>query len=198
MTCHGRLLLLGFFGTLLSACGEPAAVRPPTASSGSPCAAVPSDQATFTLISEQSQASYSVQEKIFSQALQRTLRLLGRDNTAVGRTSTVTGAMQFRNITSTPTLSAAKITLDLRTLTSDNAIRDERIRNGWLESNRYPFATFAAQGVQVLARPHAEGQPVSFTLPGDMTIHDTTHPFVFQVSAAYSAGMMKGTASGHC
>lgn len=192
------MVWLGIAGAVLAGCGgqahQPGADATPAASS-SACASNPPGQQAFAIVPEQSQASYAVHEKIFSEQLQRVLGLLGQDNTAVGKSNAVSGTMQFIRTDTAPTLKTANITVDLRALTSNNQMRDNRIRDNWLESNRYPYAAFTARDAQVLPRPYSSGEEITFSIPGEMTIHNTTRPLVFQVKASLTGSLLKGTAT---
>src|SRR5262245_61938041 len=136
---------------LLTACGAstsqtPAAApatRPtavpvgsvPAAQTSAQGAAVPANGArTFRIVPDQTEASYEVQEQFLNRDL---------PNMAVGKTNAVEGEFQF-NANGKPTGQVTKITVDLRTLTSDKSRRDNMIRGRWLESNNYPFAEFVS------------------------------------------------------
>ncbi len=181
---------------LLVACGKApqAAVPAPTpeASAGdSGCPTLSAGTRAFAIVPDQSEASYRVQEKIFSRQIQSVLRIVGVDNVAVGKTRQVRGEILLGRDGQIP---AMKVTVDLSTLTSNNDLRDQKIREGWLESSRYPLATFVAGDVPAVAVA-PDGQEVSFKVPGTMTIHDTSRPLTFDVKAAVSGQMASGTAT---
>lgn len=94
-------------------------------------------------VSRGSEAGYRVREK---------LAFLPAQSDAVGRTSSITGAAVLRESKGTLTISAASFDVAVNTLTSDRSMRDEKIHEIGLESNRYPTATFVLSS------------PVSFTL----------------------------------
>ncbi len=140
---------------------------------------------TFTIIPEQSEASYAVQETFLSQNL---------PNKAVGKTTAITGTFQFTT-DGKPTGEVTKITVDLRTLKSDSARRDNAIRTRWLESNTYPYAEFTSTEMQGVPDSYTEGQQVSFKLIGNMTIHNTTKPVTFDVTSTLEGDTVTGTAT---
>src|SRR5262245_66193222 len=100
---------------------------------------------------------------------------------AIGKTSNVEGEFQF-SLNGQPTGKVTKFTVDLRTLTSNESRRDNRIRRQWLESEKYPFAEFVSTEVQNLPANYTEGQEVSFKLVGNLTIREITRPVTFDVS----------------
>jgi polyisoprenoid-binding protein YceI len=143
------------------------------------------DVRTFTIVPEQTEASYTVQEQFLNRDL---------PTTAVGTTNAIEGQFQFA-ADGQPTGQVTKITVDLRTLTSDSAMRDKRIRSQWLESDTYPFATFVSTGVAGVPASYIEGQEVSFQLTGNLTIHGVTQPATFDVTGTLAGHTVTGTAT---
>jgi polyisoprenoid-binding protein YceI len=140
---------------------------------------------TFTIVSEQSEASYEVQEQFLSRDL---------PNQAIGKTNAVAGEFQF-SLDGKPSGKVTKITVDLSKLTSDESRRDNRIRTQWLESNKYPNAIFTSTDAQGLPESYTEGQDVSFKLTGDMTIRDVTKPVTFDVTGKLVGDTITGSAT---
>jgi polyisoprenoid-binding protein YceI len=198
------------FAGALAACGSstsqpaaaptvaPAAVAPTTAPADAPtaaasnapiAAAAPSGAAgsarTFTIVPEQTEASYQVQEKFLNRDL---------PNMALGKTNAVTGELQV-SLDGKPSGKITKISVDLRTLTSDQSRRDSRIRTQWLESEKYPFAEFTSTDVQGIPDSYTEGQEVSFKLTGDMKIRDVTKPVTFDVKGKLEGDTITGSAT---
>ncbi len=130
-------------------------------------------------------ASYSVDETFLSD---------NRLATAVGRTSTVSGQLEI-NFDDPAASNLGTIEVDLSTLESDSARRDNAIRNQWLESSRFPLATFTATAIDGLTATPADGEPVTFTLSGDMTVRETTLPVTWDVVATVSGETITGTAT---
>ena len=198
------------FAGALAACGSstsqpaaaptaaPAAVAPITAPADAPtaaasnaptAAAAPSGAAgsarTFMIVPEQTEASYQVQEKFLNRDL---------PNMALGKTNAVTGELQV-SLNGKPSGKVTKISVDLRTLTSDQSRRDNRIRTQWLESEKYPFAEFTSTDVQGIPDSYTEGQEVSFKLTGDMKIRDVTKPVTFDVKGKLEGDTITGSAT---
>ena len=142
---------------------------------------------TFRLVPGASSMQYFVEEEFFGQAVPFI--------TAVGQTTTVTGEVTLRFADSGMTIDAGVFTADISTLTSDRPRRDQAIRDRWLESNRYPLATFAATEIVDMPADAAFGQDVRFRVQGDMTIRDVTNPITWKMTARLDGGMLTGAAT---
>jgi polyisoprenoid-binding protein YceI len=140
---------------------------------------------TFRIVPEQTEARYEVQEQFLSRNL---------PSRAVGKTNAVEGEFQFA-LGGQPTGKVTRITVDLRTLTSDESRRDNRLRRQWLESDTYPYAEFTSTEVQDIPQNYVEGQEVTFKLAGDMTIRDITQPVTFDVKGKLEGDTVTGTAT---
>jgi polyisoprenoid-binding protein YceI len=174
----------------LAACGSTS--QTPAAAAPTAAAAVPAQGAapipgarTFRIVPDQTEASYEVQEQFLSRDL---------PNMAVGKTNTVEGEFQF-SLDGKPTGQVTKFTVDLRTLTSDESRRDNRIRRQWLESEKYPFAQFVSTEAQNLPASYTEGQEVNFKLAGNLTIREITRPVTFDVTGKLVGDTVTGTAA---
>ena len=86
-------------------------------------------------------------------------------------------------------------TVDLSTLQSDSGRRDRAIRERWLESSKYPLATFVATGVENLPPDADFGKDVAFQVAGDMTIRDITQPLTWDMTAKLDGETLTGNAS---
>jgi len=148
---------------------------------------------TFVIVPEESEVAYIVAEEFLSGAVQQLGQLLGLTDT-IGRTRSVEGELVLDLSAANPLVSG-EFVVDLRTLTSDDSRRDNRIRNEWLESNRYPLAEFVATAVENFPASYSEGQTITFQLLGDMTIRETTQPVRFDVTAILTGNSITGTAA---
>jgi polyisoprenoid-binding protein YceI len=111
--------------------------------------------------------------------------------TAVGRTPDVTGSLTFDG----STVTAAEFTADLSTLQSDKAQRDGQLHRQALETDTYPTATFKlTQPIDLGAVP-ADGQVVSATATGDLTIHGTTKSVQIPLEARLPGDVVTVTGS---
>lgn len=121
--------------------------------------------------------------------------ILSAPTDAVGRTSSVTGSMTLAQSGSTYTVTATSITVDLTTLTSDRAMRDQRIRQMGLESARYPTATFTLTSPITLPADAATGRVVHVSAVGDLVIHGTTRTVTIPMDARLSGSQIQVTGS---
>jgi polyisoprenoid-binding protein YceI len=159
----------------------PAADAPTTAAATGAAAGT----RTFTIVPEQSEASYEVQEQFLNRDL---------PNQAIGKTNAVQGEFQI-SLDGKPSGKVTNITVDLSKLASDESRRDNRIRQQWLESSKYPNAVFTSTDAQGLPESYTEGQDVSFKLTGDMTIRDVTKPVTFDVTGKLQGDTITGSAT---
>jgi polyisoprenoid-binding protein YceI len=141
---------------------------------------------TFTLLPEESQASYSIDEVFINQN--------NRLFTAVGITNEIEGQMQL-NYTDPTASRFGLFTVNISTLTSDSSRRDNAIRSNWLESSKYPLATFQVTQVKNFPAAPQEGQNISFQLLGNLTIRQTTLPITWDVTAQLNGDRLTGTAT---
>jgi len=115
-----------------------------------------------------SQAGYRVQEILF-----------GQSHTAVGRTSKVTGGM----VISGTTVDAADFTVDMTSVTSDQAGRNVQFRDYILKTGTYPHAEFRlTEPIQLRSVP-AVGVVVSEPATGAFTLRGVTRVITFALNA---------------
>jgi polyisoprenoid-binding protein YceI len=113
-------------------------------------------------IAQGSLAGYRVREK---------LAFLPADSDAVGRTSQVSGKAVFAQSAGNVTVSDAAFTVAVNTLTSDRSMRDEKIHQIGLESDRFPTATFKLSKPFSLARSAIAGKVAKVAVSGVFDIH---------------------------
>lgn len=148
---------------------------------------------TFTIVPEESKASYIVEEEFFAGALDRLNISPGIVDT-IGSTQEIEGELSLDPEGPSPLLSN-HFTVDLRSLTSDQPRRDQAIRSRNLESNTYPLAEFTATALEDTPENYAEGEELSFKAVGELTIREITNPVTFDVTAALRGDTIKGVAS---
>ncbi len=129
-----------------------------------------------------SQAGYRVRE---------TLAFVGAPSDAVGRTSSVHGTMTITQSGSTYTVSAASLSVDVNTLTSDRSMRDQRIHSMGLQSDQYPKAMFVLTSPILLPSTAANGQPISVNAGGNLTIHGVTRAVQIPLQARLSGSQVQ-------
>jgi len=149
-------------------------------------AAASANTVDFKLVPGESQVSYTVQETFFNQN--------NKINTAIGVTKQVTGDI-YGNKTDPSQSKVGTITVDISQFTSDKSMRDNFIRRNFLESSKYPLATFVTTSVTGLPQSVTEGQSYSFKVTGNLTAHNVTKPVTFDVTASLSGTTVTGTAT---
>ncbi len=118
--------------------------------------------------------------------------LLGNDQITRGRTNAVEGEFQLYMQNGKVYIALSNLQVDLRTLTSDNAVRDAAIRKNWLESEKYPKAIFVANDVQGLPADASQDNTYQFRVTGDMTIRNITNPVTFDITARIKDNQLVG------
>lgn len=177
----------------MTACAaEPApAVPPATAVPVSPAAIVPLPRTLadvketqiyrFRVDPAQTTVEYAVREV-----------LLGNDQITRGRTSSVEGEFQLYMQNGRVSIALSNLQVDLRTLMTDNSVRDQALRKNWLESDKYPRAIFVANAVEALPMDAVLGQPYSFQVSGDLTIRNITRNVTFNVTVTANEQSLTG------
>jgi polyisoprenoid-binding protein YceI len=139
------------------------AVTAPNAASGT--AAPPASVGGNWVVASGSKAGYRVREK---------LAFLPAQSDAVGRTSAITGDATLKTSGKRVTVKAATFDVDVGKLTSDKDMRDQRIHQIGLESDRYPTASFKLAKPITLTGDAAAGKVVKVPATGVFTIHGTS------------------------
>jgi polyisoprenoid-binding protein YceI len=200
---HGRQLLAGLAGLLILAAVAFGAIylvlfrgsapRPLALPSASPSslatspASPQSGQIAGTWnVAPGSVAGYRVREQLAS---------LAAPSDAVGRTSSVTGTLTLEQSANGNTVTAASFTVDVSTLSSDSARRDQRIHQMGLQSDLYPTATFTLTGPIALPALVAGGQPVRVSAGGELTIHGTTKGVSIPIEVQLSGSQIQAVGS---
>lgn len=89
--------------------------------------------------------------------------------TAVGRTGDVTGSITIEGTT----LTAAEFEVNMATITTNESMRDGRVRSA-LDTGNHPTATFTLTAPVELGAAAANGGPVTVAVTGDLTIRGIT------------------------
>jgi polyisoprenoid-binding protein YceI len=124
---------------------------------------------------------YRVQEELASIGAQE----------AVGRTADVTGAMEIFGTT----IQSVDVTADLTTLKSDDDRRDGQLQRQGIETGTFPTSTFHLTSPVELGALPAEGQAITVTATGDLTLHGQTKSVEVPLQARLSAGVISVTGS---
>ena len=132
-----------------------------------------------------SKSSYHVREQ---------LARLNFPNDAVGSTESITGAIVI-GADGTFAAEASKITVDLRTLRTDEERRDAFIRDNTLETDRYPLAEFMPRRQKGLPSPLPASGAVNFQLIGNMTLHGVTSEVTWDTVGTFAADTVSARAT---
>ena len=127
----------------------------------------------YRVVAERSEARYLVREQLAG---------LSFPNDAVGTTTAIEGSLAI-DARGRVLPSDSRFSVDLRTLRSDEARRDNYLRRNTLETDRYPNAVFVPTEVRGLPVPLPQTGTVSFDLVGDFTIRDATRRVTWEASA---------------
>jgi polyisoprenoid-binding protein YceI len=153
------------------------------ASTSSPAASTSASPGTGTwTVGTGSVAGYRVREQLAG---------LPAPSDAVGRTSSITGSFTLAQSADGYTVAVATFTVDVSTLTSDRSMRDRRIHQMGLESDRYPTATFKLTSPIVLPAAATTGQTVHVFATGDLTIHGTTKSVTIPMDAQLTGSQIQ-------
>ncbi len=106
------------------------------------------------------------------------------DFTAVGRTAGVTGEL----VASGSTIDSVSIVADLTLLVSDNGSRDSQLRRQGLETQDFPEATFVLTQPIELGTVPAEGETITATGIGDLTLHGVTNSIELPIEGQIIGG----------
>jgi polyisoprenoid-binding protein YceI len=115
-----------------------------------------------------SQVGYRVKEVLF-----------GQDNIAVGRTSDIAGQLTIRGTTVT----AGSFTAAMATIKSDQAERDVQFNGRIMDTSAFPTGKLTLTRPISFAPLPAVGVAKTYTADGRLTLHGSTRPVTFQLTA---------------
>jgi polyisoprenoid-binding protein YceI len=113
--------------------------------------------------------------------------LFGQKNEAVGRTSKVTGAMTIDGAQ----VSAVDLTVDMKSVSSDNSQRDGQFQSRIMATSTYPTATFKLTQPLVLSSVPTDNAVVNAKATGDLTLHGVTKSVTFDLTAQRDGANIK-------
>jgi polyisoprenoid-binding protein YceI len=105
--------------------------------------------------------------------------LLGQNATAVGRTTSVSGHLVIKGTTVT----AATFSVPMDTVHSDKSQRDAQFDGRIMDVAQYPTGTFTLTAPIKLTPLSAQGTTRKYTAHGNLTLHGTTRPVTFALTA---------------
>ena len=182
-------LLLVFGGAYLVLASESSSSPPPVSlstTSPSPSASGSAGGSGSGLAKGSLNGTWSVssQDSFVGYRVREQLLVLPAPSDAVGRTSSVTGNLKI----SGRTIESATFSADLASLTSDKAMRDQRMHTIGLQSAEFPTATFVlASPIAFASRPPA-GRVVKTTATGRFTLHGVTKQVSIPLQAVWQNG----------
>lgn len=150
-----------------------------------PPAPVAPARTLYRIDASRSQASYTVDETFFD------ARGLV---TVVGTTSAVAGDILF-DPANPPASQVGEIVVDVSQLRTDEPSRDNAIRRAYLESLRYPLATFRNATLSDMPAQWTGGTPLTFKMTGDLTVRDVTRQVTWDVEATVTPGELTASAT---
>jgi len=116
---------------------------------------------------------------------------------AVGSTDAITGSVVILPDGSIDS-SKSKLTIDLKQMTSDQAMRDNYIKRETFQTDKFPNAEFVARKLVGVAMPiPAPDRPTEqsgFQLIGDLTVHGVTKEVTLNGYATFSKDLISGRA----
>lgn len=127
-----------------------------------------------------SQAGYRVNEVLF-----------GQSATAVGRTTAITGSIVIAGTSVT----TGTFTVDMTKVSSDKSQRDGQFQGRIMETSKYPTATFTLTQPIQFGTPPASGSTITEQATGTLTMHGTSKPVTFTVTARRSGAQIQVSGS---
>ena len=137
------------------------------------------DETLYRIDATKSKITYNVDEK-----------LAGTTHTATGTTRGIAGDIALN--TNNPTTSrVGDIVINVQQLTSDQQLRDERLRHDYLESNDYQTATFSPTKLDGLPTKISQNTPYPFTITGNLTVKETTKPATLKATGTLTGNELR-------
>jgi polyisoprenoid-binding protein YceI len=131
------------------------------------------------------EARYRVREQLVSFDL---------PNDAIGATKEITGTLLVEP-NGTIVRDSSRIIVNVTNLKSDQARRDGFIKRRTLESDKYATVELVPTAFRGISARPTGSEPISFSLVGDLTVHGTTRPTEWSVTARAEGSDIVGTAT---
>ncbi len=106
----------------------------------------------------------------------------GIDTEGAGRTNQVTGTLTLDGTQAT----AAEFTVQMATVTSDSTRRDGQFRNRIMSTDEFPTSTFVLTSPIDFGTVPVEGEQITATATGDLTLRGVTRSVTFEVTAQWN------------
>ncbi|HZQ87683.1 MAG TPA: YceI family protein [Acidimicrobiales bacterium] len=117
--------------------------------------------------------------------------LFGQSNTAVGRTSSVTGQFAATGTS----INSGSFTVDMTTVTSDKSMRDHQFHGRIMETSTFPTATFELTKPIDLGSVPADGVTKSVPATGKLTLHGVTKTVTIPLTAKRTSNSIEVSGS---
>ena len=184
------VVLLSMSGLRAQTQGQGAGTPPPAGRQGGGRSNAPAPDPTKPArleMTEGTTARYKVREQLAGVSF---------PSDAVGTTSAVSGVIVV-NPDGSINASQSKITVDLRTIKSDQQMRDGYIQSRTLETEKFPTLEFVPKRAVGLPTPLPAGMQAQagFQLVGDMTLHGVTSETTWNVVATFGNEVVAGRAT---
>lgn len=150
-----------------------------TTTSGATAPAVDGIEGTWTT-TDQSVVQYRVKEVLF-----------GQDTEATGTADGVTGSVTI----SGTQVTAADVEVAMATFESDESRRDSQFQGRIMEVDQFPTATFSLTEPVDLGGEPADGEELTVTATGDLTMHGVTRSITFELTAKRTGGTFAANAT---
>ncbi len=133
-----------------------------------------------------SSVQYSVKEKLFGVGV----------HTAIGTTNGIAGDLALN--ASTPSASrVGQIVVNVEQLHSDNSLRDARMRQSYLSSHTYRFASLTTTNLAGMPAKIVDGQTYRFEVVGVLKVKQKQLPVTWDATGKVSNGKLDVTATTH-
>ena len=116
--------------------------------------------------------------------------LVGQNNTAVGRTSNVTG----RIVISGNRVTSADFTVDMTSVKSDEPSRDRQFQGRIMDTAQYPRATFSLAKSINFGTPPANGVTEPLTATGNLTLRGVAATVTFNLTVRHTGAEIQALA----
>ncbi len=109
--------------------------------------------------------------------------LVGQNNTAVGRSTKVTGEISISGSGSSTVVSSASFSVPLSTVRSDQSMRDVQFDGRIMDVAAYPDARFVLTKAIRLGTLPSTGKIVTVSATGSLTMHGASRQVTFPLEA---------------
>ncbi len=109
----------------------------------------------------------------------------GIDTEGAGRTNQVTGTLTLDTLDGAQ-VTAAEFTVQMATVTSDSTRRDGQFRNRIMSTDEFPTSTFVLTSPIDFGAVPVEGEQITATATGDLTLRGVTRSVTFEVTAQWN------------